>query len=327
MSTSGTIATTTIDTAAVVEHAFRRIGKPASSQTPEGITIAKECLHLLLTGLASRGYNLWCVERVYMGLESGKQTYVTPPGTIDVLNVVYSQPTQATGTDTTTANSTTTLLTSSTTIVRVGVKFSSIAASDTIVIASSDDDVTYTTRSTLTKTNFAADTWYWLALDPSAAAYYWKVSTTSNSVASSFYLATTVYDLPVMQWNRDDFMVLNDKRRLGRPSTNYMFERLIDPQIVLWPVPNNSNDHLTLMRHRQVMDVGTLTQTLELPQRWVDAIIWQLSSKLCFELEGVDPQRIALVVDQADKNLLMAEGDESDGAPIYLSPRIGVYTQ
>jgi hypothetical protein len=327
MATSGTIGSTVIDTSAVIEHAYRRIGKPASSQTPEGITIAKECLFLLLTGLASRGFNLWCVERSYMGLTENQAVYTTPVGTIDVMNVVYSQPTRATGTDTVAATSTTTLLTSSTSITRVGVKFSAISATETLVISSSADGITYTTRYSSARTDYTTDTWYWIQIDPTAEAYYWKVSTTAASTASDFYLATNVYDLPVAQWNRDDFMALNDKRRIGRPSTNYLFEKLLTPTITLWPVPNNSYDHLTIMRHRQVMDVGTLVQTLELPQRWVDPIIWQLASKLCFELEGVDPQRIALVVDQADKNLLMAEGDEGDGAPIYLSPNIGVYTQ
>jgi len=326
MTTSGTVATTVIDTAKVIEHAVRRIGKPASSQTPEGIDIAKECTYLFLLGLANRGFNLWCVERSYIALTANTATYATPAGTIDVLNVVYSQPTQATGTDTVAALSTITALAAATTIVRVGLAFSVITASETVVISSSDDNVTYTARSTQTKTDWATGTKYWFQLDPTVSAQYWKVSTTAASTASTFYLASAIYDLPVTIWNRDTFMALNDKTKLGRPSTNYFFEKTLTPQITLWPVPNNSNDQITIMRHRQVQDVGTLVQTLELPARWFDAMIWQLASKLCFELEDVDPNRMQMVLDQADKNLLMAEGNESDGATIMLSPNISVYT-
>lgn len=326
MTTSGTVAATSIDTATVLEHAIRRIGKPASSQTPEGVSIAKNCLYLLLTGLASRGFNLWAVEQQYLGLADGKATYVTPAGTIDVLNVIYSQPSRASASDTTTATSTTSTITP-VDIVRYGVKFSTISASDTVIISSSDDNVTFTTRYTSTRTDWEASTWYWIQPDPVASAAYWKVSTTIASVASEFYLAVSVYDLPVAQWNRDDYMALNDKRRQGRPSTNYYFEKRLTPQVTLWPIPNNNYDHLTIVRHRQVQDVGSLTQTLEIPSRWYDAIIWQLASKLCFEIEGVDPNRMTQVLDQADKNLLQAEDDESDGAPIYISPNIGVYTR
>lgn len=329
MATSGTVATTTIDTATLIEHAYRRVGKPASAQTPEGIFISKECLYLLLLSLANRGFNLWCTEQNYMGLAASQATYVTPPGTIDVMNVVYSQVSQAVPlvANVVTSNSTMTTLTEAVLILRVGLKFSSISASDTIVISSSDDNVTYTSRYTLTRADFVVNTWYWLQLDPTVTAQYWKVSTTSASVASTFYLAPTVYDLPIQQWNRDDFMALNNKRQTGRPSTNYMFEKLITPQITLWPVPNNSNDHITIYRHRQIQDIGTLTDTIDIPERWKDAIVWQLARKLCFELPDVDPNRIQMVLSEANNNLIEAEGNETDGAPIYFSTSIGCYTR
>jgi len=326
MTTSGTVATTTILTSSLIEHAYRRIGKPASAQTPEGVQICLESLYLLLLGLSSRGLNLWCIETDYVSLITNQATYAMPAGTIDVLNVVYSQPTQTTGTDTTTSTTTKTTLTSSTSIYRIGLVFSTISASDTVVIASSTDDITYTTRSSTTKTDWATSTTYWINLDPFATATYWRVSTTSTSAASTFYLASSIYDLPVTIWNRDTYFAMNNKGQSGRPSTNYYYEKLLTPQVTLWPVPTNSTDHLTIVRHRQIEDIGTLTQTLDLPQRWLEAIIWQLAERLCFELDGIDPTRMAMVLDRAAQNLITAEGDETDGAPIYFTPSISCYT-
>ena len=53
--TSGTVGNTVIDTAAVLEHAFRRVKVHPSQQTPETVQIAKENLYLLLLNMATVG--------------------------------------------------------------------------------------------------------------------------------------------------------------------------------------------------------------------------------------------------------------------------------
>src|SRR5574343_98041 len=98
MATSGTIATTVIDTAKVLEHSVRRIGLIPSALTPEMWMIAKENLYFLMLNLSNRGLNLWAVEKAWIGLQSGKATYNTPAGTLDLVNVTYSTPTVDTST-------------------------------------------------------------------------------------------------------------------------------------------------------------------------------------------------------------------------------------
>jgi hypothetical protein len=59
----------------------------------------------------------------------------------------------------------------------------------------------------------------------------------------------------------------------------------------------------------------------------MDGFIWLLSARLCFELPGIDPTKQTLIVQMADKVVLEAEQSETDGAPIYLTPGIGVYSR
>jgi hypothetical protein len=73
--------------------------------------------------------------------------------------------------------------------------------------------------------------------------------------------------------------------------------------------------------------MGTLIQTIEIPSRWIEGVIWQIAVRIGFETPGVDPKKLEQVMAMADKYLLEAEGDESDGAPIYLQPNISVYTR
>lgn len=328
MATSGTIGTTTVDTAKMIEHAFRRAKVLPSAQTPETNMIARECLYFLLLNLSNRGLNLWCVEQVYLGLEQGRATYDLPQGTIDILNVTYSTPTIETSTFAAIAEGGTAQLAGAADILRVGFKLSA-AHTGVLLVKSSDDGVTYTTIKTLDSTSYAANTWYWIPLDVVENATYFSVESAAAAYpsVSDIELASSVSDLPVTIWNRDTYMAINNKAQQGSPSTNYFFEKAIPPRVTLWPVPDNANNHLSIFRHREVQDIGTLTQSIEVPSRWYDGVIWLLAARLVFELPNIDTNVAQLVVQMADKVEFEAEMAETDGAPIYLTPGIGVYTR
>lgn len=282
---------------------------------------------MLLTLLSTRGLNLWCVDNIYVGLAQGQAAYTLPLGTVDLLNVIYSQVTQASGTDTTTATSVTTDLTDATAVYRIGVKMSALAsASGTLTLESSADNITYTTIQTHTKTDWAVDTWYWFNLDPAVSNIYFRASFGTNTTFSEFYLAASVNDLPMTQWNRDTYSVMNNKAQQGSPCTTYYYEKKILQTINTWPTPNNDYDHLTVYRQREVQDVGTLQQTLEIPARWYDPVVWQLCVRIAFESDLVAPEMIGPINQMAESTLLQVEEDESDGAPIYLQPSIRGYT-
>ena len=316
-----------IDTAMILEHAFRRVKIHPSKQTAELVTIAKENLYLLLLNMANRGLNLWLVQSNLVGLESGRALYEMDSGTIDVLNVIYCQPTQATGTDTTLPTGMNTTFTTATSVRRVGVKFSSIDESGTMTIASTTDGSTWTSQVSQESALWEAGRWYWFELPIVEASLQYQLTFTTVCTVSEWYLASQITDLPVVQWNRDTWSVMNNKAQVGRPSTNYYLERLLTPQLTLWPVPNNNYDHLQVFVQRQVAGIGRLSEAIEVPYRWVEAIIWQLAMRLAYEVPQVDPALIPIVTQMADKVLIEVEHDESDGAPIMLQPNISVYNR
>jgi hypothetical protein len=325
MATSGTVAQTVLDTAVVLEHAMRRVGIPAANQTPETVEIGKQNLYLLLLNLANRGINLWCVEKNFLPLAASQATYNLEAGTIRLLNVLYSQVTRASGTDTTGADNVVTDLASATTVVRWGFKLSA-GVTGTMTLAYSSDGVTYTTVQTLASTAWGT-TWHWYDIDPSISARYWRVTSSVAATFGEFYLASAVKDLPMTQFNRDEYAQQPNKQYSGTVSTNYYYDRTVDPTVSLWPVPNNTYDHLTVYRHRFVQDVGTLTQQIEVPQYWMEAVIWGLAARLAYEIPGVDAGRRTEVIQASERFLMDAEVAETDNAPVYLIPGIGVYTQ
>lgn len=324
MASSGTVGQTVIDTAKLFDHAWRRCGLQPQQQTPELIASAKESLFMLLVHLASRGLNLWAVEKNIQGLVTGQGKYVLPDGTIDLLNVLYAFPTRTEGTDTSDATSYTTELAEETTVVRVGVRFTS-PPTGSFLIESSDDGITWATRRTITSIP-AANVWGWYDLDPIVPATYFRVSSAVAFTSSDFYLCSSVREQKIAIWNRDDYSNQPNKTFQSRPSTNFFFEKALSPSLTLWPLPNNDTDHLVYYYHHQVEDVGSLQQSLAIPARWYDAFLVHLSFRLSMELPGVAPDRIQLLSGLADQFQITAEGDETDKAPIMMAPRIGCYT-
>lgn len=321
MTTSGTVGQTIISTAKVIEHALRRCGLPTSAQSPEIVEIAQSCLFVLLTNFANSPLNLWCVERRLLGYESGRAEYKLPSGTSAVLNVLHCRPDAVLGS----VESNILTLETTASVVQVGMQFSALPITD-FVIETSLDGVTYTVVKQVSviadEVNDSSEV-YWFALDVRINCAFVRIS---QGTVSGLYACTSVTELTIEPLNRDSYAGLPNKASQAEQPTGYLFNKLLEPTLVLWPVPLDSTKHMALWVHRQVQDVGRLTQQLAIPARWYDATITHLAFRLSMELPGVDPARIALLQGLADKLTFEAAGEETDSAPIRLQPSIGAYT-
>lgn len=134
-------------------------------------------------------------------------------------------------------------------------------------------------------------------------------------------------EIPITKFNRDEYANQPNKSFQSGQPTNYWFEKLIVPQLTLWPVPNDATKKLRVFVHRQPQDVGTLTNELEIPSRWLEAYNWHLALRLAFELPGVSAERLAAVQAMAQGMTLEVEAGETDSSSIYMSPNISSYTR
>ena len=329
MATSGTIGTTTVETRKVLEHAMRRVGISVAGQTPEIVGLALDNLFLLLLNMSSLGLNLWTIDKQIVPTVAGQLKYVMPAGTIDVLNMSYGRCTYITGTNSSTATDYTVALSSATAIQRVGFELS-VLPTVPLLIQGSNDGITWDTTTSIPITELpAVNTLTYRDIDISIATGYssWRLYASGNTfTATQLVLATQISELPVTQMNRDDYSALPNKYIQGNPSVNFYYEKLVNPQVSLWPVPNSSVDQLVIWRYRQPQDVGSLTQTLEIPNRWYETIIWNLAARLCFELPQIDPAKAQAVLLENQKYQVVTENGETDGSPIYFAPNVSPYT-
>jgi len=325
MPTSGTVGSTTIKTAKLLDKAFRRCGLQPQQIAPEHITSASEDLYMILTSMATRGLNLWCVDKVLIPAQIGATTYQLPIGTIEVLNLLHARPSRVQGTDTVDPTFVQTEFQVPSTVVRVGVKFSN-APAESFALQYSEDGVVWITTAS-TEIGAQPAIWHWLDTAKIENAKFFRIFGTDVSSVAEVFWVSSVREITISQFNRDDYAGQPDKNRLSGTVTNFYFEKLLEPQVTVWPAPADDEQHFVLFRHRQIQDVGSLTQELEIPPRWLEAITWHLALRVAFEVPGVDQQRREEIRALAGSMTLEVELGETDKGPINWTPAIGCYTR
>ena len=82
-----------------------------------------------------------------------------------------------------------------------------------------------------------------------------------------------------------------------------------------------------LLVEKQMEDVGSLTNEIYVPDRWINSVQASLSHSMSLQLPGVDMTRIQYLEVRADKLFMQANNEERDKSPIYFQPNISYYTR
>lgn len=328
MAYSGTVSQTTFDTRRVIEHAARRCKLPAQSLSAEHVDIANDALYLLLSDLANQGAPLWCVQKSIYPLYEGTGYITTFSGTVDILNANLRWLSEVTGTETATPTTKITHFSTQTPVTTVGIRWA--AASVPVEFSRSDDGVLWTVIQSEVPTEGNGE-WSWFDLGSVVAANYFRVRATSGTLGySQIYLGNNPTEIPLARLSRDDYTNLPNKAfTSNRPLQYWLDRQSLSPVMNLWPVPNAAATvmQIVVWAHRHIMDVGTMTQSIEVPQRWYETIVAMLASKLAMEFVEVDPQLVSVLDAKAQQTLYMAQQEERDNSPINIAPAIGAYTR
>ncbi len=290
-------------------------------------TVSQTKFNILLSDLSNRGIQLWCIEKQIYPLYDGVPTLPLDVGTLDILNSNLRTLQQVTGINTDNSTSRTVFFPTPTFVTTVGVKWSAAAAP--IALERSDDGVAWTTVQTETPTASAGE-WTWFDLESSVATPYFRVLATSGTLDfSRIYLGNTPTEIPIARLSRDDYTNLPNKSfQSNRPLQFWLDRQVVQPVMYLWPVPSSSAEdyQIVIWRQRYIMDVGSMAQEIEVPQRWYDAIVSMLAAKLAMEYIEVDAQMIPMLDQKAKEALYFAQQEERDNSPMMILPNFSMYT-
>lgn len=351
MSTSGTVGTTRFTTRKVLERAYGRCRIAPQQLTPERLQIGLDHLFLRLQAMASKGIPLWTIGKHILPLYVARQSVPTPLGTVDLLTANLRQLNRLTGTasategtaenafdgdfDTadvqTVVNGQITLQLDSATRASMFGILPGVTGTWSFLIQGSDDGSAFETLYTVTEQDMVDEEWFWFDVEGIGDWAYYRLQATDDTILNvrEWVLSSLPTEINLAPLNLDDYSTLPNKVFLSRP-TQFWFDRTREqPILTLWPSPNEQCRfwNLVVYTHREVQDVGSLTQELEVPQRWFLPVISRIAGDLAFEDKEVDPEWALTVMAAATADWREAWDGESDSAPTQMVPGIGVYTR
>lgn len=357
MAYSGTVGTTVIKVQQLIDHGARRCGKLAEELTSEQLISSKESLFFLLSHLANKGINYWAINKTVIGLKPDQYIYSMPLGCIDVLNVLYRTLDRPVGSYTSSAGGVIanvydgdvdTWTQQASPNGNISVNYGTdnpiyagsigilpyVAGGGTatwsIIYEYSVDGSTWLTLENLGEIVVTDNQWVWTDVDPGQTVQYYRVRAYNGTTLAlrEWYVGNNSREIQMSRLNRDDYTNLPNKNFTANQPYQFWFDRTIPrPSVYLWPTPSDPFVQMTVWYSRQIMDVGALTDELEVPQRWYEAVVMMLAHRMSLELPAVAPDRIGYLEKMANQYLYEAEQEERDKSPIYFAPNVSVYTR
>jgi hypothetical protein len=335
MAYSGNVGVKTFNALKVVDHAFRRCRLPAQAITSEMQDYAHDSLTFMLDELANIRTPAWCIEQQILPLYENNQIVTLPKGTIDVLNLNLNILQELSGAVTATNTSYLVNFTTPTIVNFIGIKWS--AAAIPVTFQTSSDNVAWVTVGTSTSQDLStnatavAGNITWTQINGALARQYFRIISTDGASTISYTtitLGNMPQAIPLGVLNRDNYVNQSNLVFAGRPSSFYYQRDIPQPVVNLWPAPNAASEkyQLVLWRHRQIMDTDNLQQQIEIPNRWLEAIINGLAARVCAETVSADASLIPTLEAKAAMSVQRAWDGDNDGSPIQINPGIGVYT-
>ena len=126
----------------------------------------------------------------------------------------------------------------------------------------------------------------------------------------------------IMPVSRTEYASYPNKQQQGFPTT-FWFDRLLSPNVTLWPVPDGNEVSFSYYRVRQVQDSNLSSgQTIEIPYYFLEAFAYGLAQRLAMVWA---PDKVQLLKPLADESYDLAARQNIETAQQYISPTISSY--
>ena len=125
-------------------------------------------------------------------------------------------------------------------------------------------------------------------------------------------------DIMLSPISRADYASIPDKQQQA-PPTQYYFERTITPTVYLWPTPDIATYTLFYYTMNFTQDPGNPTNTLDVPQRWFDAMAAGMAARLAVKWV---PEKAGLLQGLADVAYQTAAAEDREKVPTVIMPSL-----
>jgi hypothetical protein len=128
-------------------------------------------------------------------------------------------------------------------------------------------------------------------------------------------------DLTITRISVSTYATIPNKLSAGRP-IQILINRLNAPSVTVWPVPDTATTYtLAYWRLRRIQDAGTGVNTMDMPFRFVPAMVAGLAWYLSLKVPGA-ADRIGMLKEQYDEAFLLAATEDREKASVRFIPRM-----
>jgi len=122
--------------------------------------------------------------------------------------------------------------------------------------------------------------------------------------------------------SREDYLLLHDKSLTGRPDRYFIDRRRGTPgdsvpvQMFYWLSGENTTDVIVSDVYRQIEDGGNAQNTLDIPFRFQEAFVADLSARIAQKFK---PERWPALISASEAMWKEAKDEDRDAAPLVIS--------
>lgn len=346
--TSGKYTFQVIEVELIIREAFERIGILGEFVEAQKLNAARTSINFLLLEWMNKSVNLWTLQSAYLPLITNQGQYIFDNIVGDVIQANLRTSTrQLNGTSASSAGDAANAFDGNPTtncdagldgnisydygegvtqqINFIGIQ-SFISTTYTLLLESSNDNINWTLLYTIPTQLFAAGVNVWFDIPTPINARAYRIRETNGQTLNiiELYFNNNILDLPISSVSRYEYYTYPNKKLQGRP-TIYYLDSQINPIFNLWPTPSSQYNCLQYTYKKMMQDVGQFTNSLQIPQRFYQAIVWGLSYHMALKY---NPQVAPMMQGEYEKSFALAASEDSEIIPmrIYADYNKGYYS-
>ncbi len=132
---------------------------------------------------------------------------------------------------------------------------------------------------------------------------------------------TTGSEISVARYTQAEYASMPNKTNETRPSHFYLDRERDAPKLFLYPTPEKVYT-INYFEYTRIQDVGDYTNTLDVPVKFLPAVITGLAFMLSEKLPTLDTARTTLFKRRYDEDVLRAIQEDEERTSLFLTPNI-----
>ena len=161
-------------------------------------------------------------------------------------------------------------------------------------------------------------------LTPGTATYNLPTDTVDlleHVIRTGAGVASTQADLTITRISVSTYATIPNKLQQARPIQVYINRQAPTPTFTVWPIPDNSQTYtLVYWRLRRIQDAGNGVNTMDVPFRFVPAMVAGLAYYLALKVPGGEA-RLPILKAQYDEAWELASSEDREKASVRFVPR------